>query len=199
MKIIFRRGRRTRLERNSKRVRTSLFALVAFLGLGAVVATFAATLENDVRVDTNAELKYYLTVKEDGVDASGKESNDSTVAQVKSGRIEVTDKIPDGLVFQSFVKTSDGTIGAVSRGDKSVACAGKVIDDTNTDGTWNADNSEFTYHGLHYNKNTGIVSFAAEKVQAGCELTVGIVVKTPETVDDPTTSQIETRRDFFNT
>ncbi|MCQ2571214.1 MAG: hypothetical protein MJ154_03130, partial [Candidatus Saccharibacteria bacterium] len=196
-KLFMARGRRTRNELAAKKLRTSLFALVAFLGLGAVVATFAATLENDVRVDTNAELKYFLTVKEDGVDASGKESSDTTRAQVKSGRIEVTDKIPDGLVFQGFIKTSDGTIGAASRSDSNIACAGKVIDDTETDGVWNADNSEFTYHGLHYNKTTGIVSFAAENVQAGCELTVGIVVKTPETVDDPTTSQIETRRDFF--
>ena len=39
----------------------------------------------------------------------------------------------------------------------------------------------------------------AEKIKAGCQLTVGIITKTPAAVDDPNTTPIETRRDFYNT
>ncbi|MCQ2570857.1 MAG: BspA family leucine-rich repeat surface protein [Candidatus Saccharibacteria bacterium] len=200
----FRRERKTRQENRQRKITTGIFAL-ATLGLfGCIASSFAATIIKDgSRVGTNAELKYYLTVKEDGVDINGVESSDTVKAQVRSGIITVTDTIPYGLTFENFVTTSDGTIGAVARSDSATACSGKVIDDTNeeseTEGKWNADNTEFTYHGLHYNANTRTVSFAAENVQAGCELTVGIVTTTPATVDDPDTAIVERRRDFFNT
>ena len=90
----------------------------------AVLQSFADIItENDVRVDVDSELTYYLNVKEDGVDASGIESSDSQIADVRGGRVAVTDKLPEGLIFQGFVTTSDGTFGAVSRSDSSIQCS----------------------------------------------------------------------------
>jgi len=202
---MIRQNRKTKVQKQKK-----YFGFFAALILGVVSFVFicnslaALIEENDVRVDTDAELTYYLTVKEDGVDASGTESSDAQVADIYGGRVSVTDKIPEGLEFQGFTTTSDGSIGAVSRSDSSVQCSGKVIDDTEEEivdsGTWNAGHTEYYYHGLHYNAATRTVSFMAEKIKAGCELTVGIITKTPATVDDSSTTDIvEKRRDFYNT
>ncbi len=199
---IFSRKRLTQVDRIQKNIR-----IFAVLILGAILSCIVfksfAEIIDDVRVDVDADLTYYLNVKEDGIDATGIESSDAQIANVLGGRVNVTDKIPEGLVFQGFVTTSDGTIGAVSRADNSIQCPGKVIDDTNEEtvdtGTWNNDHTEYYYHGLHYNANTRTVSFSAEKIKAGCQLTVGIITKTPATIDDPNTTPIETRRDFYNT
>ncbi len=199
---IFSRKRLTQVDRIRKNIR-----IFAVLILGAILSCIVfksfAEIIDDVRVDVDADLTYYLNVKEDGIDATGIESSDAQIANVLGGRVNVTDKIPEGLVFQGFVTTSDGTIGAVSRADNSIQCPGKVIDDTNEEtvdtGTWNNDHTEYYYHGLHYNANTRTVSFSAEKIKAGCQLTVGIITKTPTTIDDPSTTPIETRRDFYNT
>ncbi len=209
--MLFRRGsvvsrakeRKTKREKNNKLAR---ILVAMFLGVFVSVFAFNSLAEiitdNDVRVDTDSELTYYLKVKEDGVDTAGVESSDDRIADVRGGRVAVTDKLPEGLIFQGFVTTSDGTIGAVSRSDSSIQCSGKVIDDTNEDtlntGTWNNDHTKYFYHGLHYDNTTRTVSFTAEKLKAGCELTVGIVTKTPAEVDDPSTPAIETRRDFYN-
>ena len=199
---IFFRKRLTQVDRIRKNIR--IFA-VLILGtiLSCIVFKSFAEIIDDVRVDVDSDLTYYLNVKEDGIDATGIESSDAQIANVLGGRVNVTDKIPEGLVFQGFVTTSDGTIGAVSRADNSIQCPGKVIDDTNEEtvdaGTWNNDHTEYYYHGLHYNANTRTVSFSAEKIKAGCQLTVGIITKTPTTIDDPSTTPIETRRDFYNT
>ena len=174
-----------------------VLAIVAYLGF-----SYAAPLENDVEVAPNTDLTYYLNVYYDGVDRNGVKSNDSTVASINSGYMQVTDKIPDGLIFQGFVTTSDGTIGAVRRSNENTSCLGKVVDDTNeasvTDGVWNNGNTEYTYHGLHYDAATRTVSFKVKNLQAGCKLTVGIKTKTPMTIDNPDTTEIEKRRDFYN-
>lgn len=158
-------------------------------------------LENDVEVRKNTELTYYLKVSYDGVDKNGVKSNDTTLSDINSGVMYVEDKLPEGLTFKGFVTTEDGTIGAVKRGT-NYSCVGKVIDDTNdaslTEGTWNAGNTEYTYHGLHYNAETRTVSFKVKNLKAGCDLTVGIITQTPETIDDPLTPDKETRRDFYN-
>ena len=65
--------------------------------LGALVFRTFADIINDVRVDVDSELTYYLNVKEDGVDASGVESSDVQMANILGGRITVTDQIPNGL------------------------------------------------------------------------------------------------------
>ncbi|MBQ9684418.1 InlB B-repeat-containing protein, partial [Candidatus Saccharibacteria bacterium] len=196
--------RKTKREKNNKLVR---ILVATFLGVFVSVFAFNSLAEviesNDARVDVDSELTYYLNVKEEGVDASGIESSDSQIADVRGGRINVTDKLPEGLIFQGFVTTSDGTIGAVSRADSSIQCPGKVVDDTNEEaldtGTWNNTHTEYYYHGLHYNDTTRTVSFTAEKIKAGCQLTVGIITKTPATIDDPDTTPVEIRRDFYNT
>ena len=139
--------RKTKREKNNKLVRV---LVATFLGVFVSVFTLNSLAEiitdNDVRVDVDSELTYYLNVKEDGVDAAGIESSDSQIADVRGGRVNVTDRIPDGLVFQGFVTTPDGTFGAISRSDNSIQCPGKVIDDTNEEtldtGTWNNAHTE---------------------------------------------------------
>ena len=168
--LFFKPEERTR-QTKAQRKKHHLIILTALI-LGAfsiftVIKTFAGIItDNDVRVDVDSELTYYLNVKEDGVDASGIESSDSQVAEVRGGRINITDKLPEGLIFQGFVTTSDGTIGAVSRAGSSIQCPGKVVDDTNETtidtGTWNNAHTEYYYHGLswlsahhwHYYKNS---------------------------------------------
>ena len=153
-------------------------------------------LDNHAHVGENSELTYYLTVNEDGVDSTGKQSSDTVTANISGGMTSVTDRLPDGLEFVGFVTTEDGTIGAAARSDSSIACGGHVIDDTKEEkkdgGTWNSDHTEYYYHGLHYNAETRTVSFRVENVQAGCGLTVGIVTKTPSLGTNK-------RLDFYNT
>lgn len=157
-------------------------------------------LGNDVEVKPRSELIYYLNVSYDGVDRNGVQSSDIIVSEITSGTMMIEDRIPDGLEFTGFVTTNDGSIGAVKRNDGST-CLGKIVDDTNEDsaseGVWNANHTEYTYHGLHYNAENRTVSFQVKNLKAGCKLTVGIITKTP-TIDDPTTPERETRRDFYN-
>ena len=159
-------------------------------------AVIAEPLENGSRVEEESELTYYLTVKYNGVDKYGVESTDIATADIKSGIIEVTDRIPDGLDFVGFETTDTGLIGAAERSDNTISCPGHVIDDTNEnsidEGSWNLAHTEFTYHGLHYYSDTRTVSFKAVNVQAGCDLVVGIVTRTPSLGD------VE-RMDFYNT
>ncbi len=177
-----------------------LIVLVTIVTLLRV--SYSVPLDNDVEVEPDSLLTYYLNVTYDGVDRNGVKSNDTTVASINSGYMYVSDKIPDGLIFQGFVTTSDGSIGAVRRSDENTSCLGKVVDDTNEEsvdtGIWNNDNTEYTYHGLHYNANNRTVTFKVKNLQAGCKLTVGIITKTPATIDDPSTTVVENRRDFYN-
>ena len=101
--------------------------------IAVIGGSLAAFLGNDVKVKANSEMIYYLTLSYDGVDINGLQSNDSTVSELKSGNLYVEDKLPEGLIFDRFLDTSDGTIGAVKRSDGSV-CVGKVVDDTNDNG-----------------------------------------------------------------
>ena len=175
-----------------------IFCLLILLFTGK---SFSEILDSGSEVTTNSELIYYLNVEYDGVDKKKVVSNDNTIAEVRSDYIYVEDKIPEGLTFTGFVTTEDGTIGAVERSSGS-PCVGKVLDDTNeaslTDGVWNATNTEYTYHGLHYNADTRVVSFKVTNLKAGCKLTVGIKTTTPAVIDDPNTTEKETRLDFYN-
>ncbi len=92
-----------------------VLAIIAFIGF-----SYSEILENDVEVEPNSYLTYYLDVNYDGVDRNGVESSDTTTAEINSGYINVSDKIPDGLTFEGFVATSDGSIGAVQRSDEMV-------------------------------------------------------------------------------
>lgn len=177
------------------RRRAILITLSLVLIIGAVVfinglsPSSSQLLFNGVEVEENTDLTYYLKVSYDGVDKYGVSSTTTRVSEVNSGVILIEDKIPNGLIFQSFVASSDGSIGAVEQSDPNKACLGKVIDD--------GDVTNNSYHGLHYNPDTRMVSFKIENLQAGCELTIGIKTKTPF-LDDPNTPVIESRRDFYN-
>lgn len=179
-------------------------AIIVFFLLGTIIIgkTVAILLENDIEVEVDTDLTYYLNVYYDGVDSEGNKSSDGTVVELESGNLYVEDKIPEGLTFEGFVTSNTGVFGAVKSDDDTVHCSGMVVDDTheasNDTGVWNAGNTEYTYHGLHYNTNTRTVSFTVKNLQAGCVLTVGIITRTPDAVDDPDTVEVETRRDFYN-
>ena len=144
-------------------------AILGIISIGIIGHAIAETLDNDVQVEPDSELTYYLKVKYDGVDKEGTQSNDATMAKVNSGRIKVTDKIPDGLTFKSFVASDNGSIGAVSRSDSAISCPGRVVDDTQEEatdtGVWNDGNTEYTYHGLHYDASNRTVSFYVESLK----------------------------------
>lgn len=160
--------------------------LLALLALN-FFKIFAEPLGDEARVNENDQLTYYITVNSDGIDHESIESSDSQIADEVSGITTVTDVLPDGLTFEGFVTSPDGSFGAVQRDDKATQCAGRVIDDTNEEGVdsgvWNADNTEYTYHGLHYDAATRKVSFRTKGIGAGCELTVGVITRTPTLPD----------------
>lgn len=139
------------------------------------IIAFAESLDNDVKVEANSDLTYYLSIDYDGVDELARVSNDSAKVNIQSDIIEVTDKLPQGLTYKGIVETDDGTIGAVTRNDGS-ACTGYVIDGIN---------------GIKYDNQNHTVSFKVKNLEAGCRLTVGIIVTTPNSVTG--------RMDFYNT
>ena len=164
---------------NKKKIFVLLIVLATFLSL-----TSSALLDgDDAKLQLGSELTYYLEIYYDGVDIHGVQSTDSLEAEIASGYIYVEDKLPDGLTFLDFVVADDGSVGAVNRttGD---ACVGYVVGDKD---------------GLNYDEDTRMVSFVVKNLKAGCSLTVGIKTQVPSTVDDPLTSFVELRRDFFNT
>ena len=173
-------------------------AFLALLTIGIVCAIIsyrhsqAEQIANGIRVEEDSELDYYLDVKYDGIDRNGTQSSDSQKVEVRSGIMSVTDKLPDGLIFQGFVETSNGAIVAHSAGNSTGGCAGAVIDDTGDVTGWNAGETEYVWHGLHYEKATDTVSFKVKNVMAGCVVTVGVRTKTP------TLRAGEKRRDFYN-
>ena len=135
-----------------------LFVIGAFITRALINHSKAELLENDTEVERNTNLTYYLNVYYDGIDVDGVNSEDGVTAEVKSDHMYITDKIPEGLEFQGFVESEDGSIGAVKRSDDTM-CLGKVIDDTGDTTGWNNDHTEFVYHGLHYTTSDNTVSF----------------------------------------
>lgn len=193
------------MKKNNKKKIITFGVLLGLIVTVLVISryTLADTLENNVEVAPNSDLIYYISVKYDGVDIKGIKSNDATVSEVYSGNLLVEDKIPDGLTFNGFVLSDDedGSIGSVERNNATKPCLGKVVDDTKeptNEGVWNAEHTEYTYHGLHYNENNRTVTFSVKNLKAGCVLNVGIKTKTPATIDDPNTVEKEIRRDFYN-
>ena len=169
-----------------------ILGILLFMVLSFTV--YAVILDNDVEVEEDSDLTYYLNVSYDGVDKNGTSSSDTTVAEITSGYIYVEDKIPEGLDFTGFVTSPDGSIGAIRRSDGGV-CPGYVVDDTKEDeidSTTCDNNGDCYYHGLHYTKSDNTVRFTVKNIKAGCELTVGIITKTPSLNG-------ETRKDFYNT
>lgn len=134
----------------------------------------ADNLENDVKVKEDSDLIYYLTVDYDGVDENANVSSDNSTLNILSDYIEVTDKLPQGLAYKGIVETEGGTIGAIKRSDGSL-CSGYVVDGIN---------------GIKYDSNTHAISFKIKNLQAGCSITVGVIVTTPTSVNG--------RMDFYN-
>lgn len=177
--------------KTKKRIIGIVVLLVILLGVTFGISfSSLVQLENGTKVQPNSDLIYYLNVSYDGVDRFGIQSSEDIIADVNSGVIYVQDTIPEGLIFNGFVSTEDGSIGAINE-KTNRACLGKVIDDTDGTETLNS------YHGLHYDESTRTVSFKVTNLQAGCVLTVGIKTITPE-IDDPNTEIVEHRRDFYN-
>lgn len=148
--------------------------LLVFIFTLSMIA-FAEVLDNDVKVETNTDLTYYLNIDYDGVDEQARVSSDNATVNVQSDIIEVTDKLPLGLTYKGIVETETGTIGAVTR-DTGSPCVGYVIDGTD---------------GINYDNQTHTVSFKVKNLGAGCRLTVGVIVTTPASVNG--------RVDFYNT
>lgn len=155
-----------------------LFFCVTFIIAYSSRISYAAPLENSVRVKENSDLTYYIDIIYDGKDKNLVMSNDSTMAEVHSDYIYIEDKIPDGLTFKGFVTSEDGTIGAVQRDDNTKSCTGYVVDGTS---------------GLVYDEATHTVSFKVKNLKAGCKITVGIITTTPSLPED------QIRMDFYNT
>jgi len=168
-----------------------LIFLFSFTMYKIFPSSAADTLEDGDRVAENSELTYYIDVYYDGVDATPTTSSDTAVAKVNSGVIYVEDQIPEGLIFQGFVQTSDNTIGAVLRSDTSTGCAGYVIND---ESYYTIEDDDTYYAGLFYDSSEHKVYFRVKNLQAGCKLTVGIITKTPYLSDLGVD-----RIDFYNT
>lgn len=189
------------MEKIKKKSILTLFAsgLLCFC-LGAV-AHAEDEIENGTKVGTDQEITYYIDVNYDGKDEDKSQTDTAgnsgaTTAKVHSGYINVEDKIPDGMEFVGF-SDSENSIGAVSSDDQS--CHGYVIDDNDGATGWDEGNQNYSSaNGLHYNASDRTVRFKVNNLQAGGKLTVGVVVKTPSQIDDLTTEQVETRRDFYN-
>lgn len=166
-------------------IKQFIVSFIVILCFGTIV--FAEMLDNDVKVKPKSDLTYYLNVDYDGVDESATVSSDNGIANVKSGFIEVTDKLPEGLTFKGIVEPVDedgnpvSQIGAVKRSNNSV-CSGYVVGGVD---------------GITYDEDTHSISFKVKNLGAGCRLTVGVITTTPE-IDDPNTSVVENRRDFYN-
>ena len=163
--------------KRNKLLIVALVSICLFILICSLSTSYAVILEDGIRVEENSDLTYYLDISYDGKDKNIIMSSDTAIAEVKSDYIYIEDRIPDGLIFKGFVNTSNGSIGAVERGDSSRSCLGSVVGG---------------YDGLKYDDNTRIVSFKIKNLQAGCKITVGILTTTPEL-------GAATRMDFYNT
>lgn len=121
------------LNKYNKKINLKIVFIIFLVIITTSIIRFSlsAKLDNDVEVEPNTELIYYLDVSYNGVDKYGTESNDTTVSEITSDYIFVEDKIPDGLLFNGFVASADKTFGAVSQFDSNYVCSGSVVDDSN--------------------------------------------------------------------
>ena len=114
-------GKRKKITRGTKRKRLTiqkrvLLILAATILLGGIIyqisSSRAQPLENDVRVAENSDLTYYLDIEYAGKDEDVVASTPTANIKVYSDFIYVEDKLPEGLIFKEFIKSSDGSIGA---------------------------------------------------------------------------------------
>ena len=186
---------------NNKKLIIIIFFAIVITSVILLSRSYAAPISESVEIDEGSNLVFNISVDYTGKDQDGTTSTNIQTSLVKSGIIDVSDTIPYGFNFDGFVTNSTGVISATKKSDNQ-PCSGRVLDDTNEEspdtGQWNSGNTEYTYHGLHYTKNNRTVTFKVTELQAGCQIVVGIKVKASETLDDPNTSAVENRRDFYN-
>ena len=127
----------------------------------------AELIEDGSPLDLDSTHSYSIVTSYDGVDANGIASNNTRQANLFSDRILVTNQVPRGMSFEKF--------GGTTIADQ---CEGKVVD-------------------LNYDDTSRTVSYAVEGLQAGCEISVDVVVRTPKDVEDDKTKAQDLRRDFY--
>ncbi len=184
--------------KTNKSVLAICLVLVALTTFILLQFTKMEKLENifDLQVDLDSELAYTLSVSYDGVDRNSDKSSEllntdgkPKIIKVESGYIYVEDILPDGLEFQkfNFVGDDDQVLGATKR-DSSVAgkCNGYVVNDSGS------STDPKNNHGLHYDEETRKITFKIKNLTAGCKLDVGIITKTPKTIEGY-------KKDFYNT
>ena len=189
-----------------KKKRLKVKKSVLFIGLGLIVLTAFILLQftrmelmenvTELQVDFDSELSYTLTVTYDGVDRNGDKSSallntdgKPRIVKIDSGYIYVEDVLPEGLEFVKFnFEGNDNVVIGASKQDDTVpgTCKGYVENDSkgSTDPKSN--------HGLHYDEASRKVTFKIKNLTAGCKLSVGIVTKTPKTIEGK-------KKDFYNT
>ncbi len=184
--------------KSKKTILFIMFLLVMLISLTLFSFTKSTEidyLDNDMQLELNSSLIYYLKVTYDGVDRDSYDSRvpkEGVTSKLLSGYIYVEDKIPGGLMFDGFIKADDGTVGVVNP-TTGKTCHGYIVDEVEPGKSYTINDN-----GLFYDETTRTVSFRVKEMQAGCELIVGIKTITPDAVDDPKTPLIETRRDFYN-
>ena len=170
----------------------SLITMIAFILLQ--FTKMESISGESLRIDFDNELSYTITVTYDGIDKNGDKSQalensdgKSKIIKIESGTIYIEDILPEGLIFQSFNfdENDNVVIGAVPQNNSDMVCNGYVENDSI--GSSNPKNN----HGLHYDEVTRKITFKIKNLQAGCKLSVGIVTKTPKTIEGK-------RKDFYN-
>ena len=143
---------------------------------GAFVVAFAGCFMLNASADfvadgkelgLNSSYSYNIITSFDGVDVNGAASNGVRKVKLYSDRILVTSKVPRGMIFEKF--------GEISIDDR---CEGDAVD-------------------LNYDEENRTVSYYVDGLQAGCNLGVGVVVRTPNDIEDSKSSSQNMRLDFY--
>ena len=84
-----------------------IILLLLGVSLLAISKSQEIVLETEPRkVDEDTEFTYYLEVSYKGVDKKGNSTETSTSAEVNSDYINVTDRLPDNLIFTGLDRKS---------------------------------------------------------------------------------------------
>jgi len=160
-------ARKRKLRNNRKNIAVIGGLFVAAFTGGFILNASAELIEDGFALDLDAAHSYSIATSFDGVDASGTVSSSTRLASLYSDRILVTNQVPRGMIFEKF-------------GETTIAeqCEGEVVD-------------------LNYDEANRLVSYAVEGLQAGCEISVDVIVRTPKDVEDDETKVQDLRRDFY--
>ena len=160
-------ARKRKLRNNRNNIAILGGLFVAAFTGGIMINASADLIEDGSELDLDATHSYSIVTSYEGVDVRGVASSDTRLANLYSDRIIVTNQVPRGMTFKKF--------GETNIADK---CKGKVVD-------------------LNYDETIRTVSYAVEGLQAGCEISVDVIVRTPKEVEDEATKAQDLRRDFY--